>query len=416
MPAPLRPVMTVRPGPSRTSAAEYVRKSRSAEATRRAAAYTLSLIGIRRYWNPEPSAASISPGRSGEISAAARRRLHRLQAVAQELRVEADLQRLAGERDRDRLARLADVRRARRHRQLTLGEREPQRRVLLRQQRDAPHDLGDLAAGEPQLVLVGVRQQLAVVRELAVDQPRGEHDAADREDDLVGAHGDAQRLGVLVLDDPGELLQRPRRHVGLEGAGQRRLELGLLDAQAVGVGRDHPQLVAGGRDEDAGQHRARLVARGRAGDLGRPCRRTPRPAPRRIAVGLREGREVLEPQRADVEGRGAAEDLDVLLDGPQLERDLVAGQRADDVHDQPRRQDDRALADDLAVEGDAQADLHVGGPELDAVLGGEQLHAGERLDRAAGGRRAGDGLQLSEERVAPSGDLHAAAASRVEIG
>ena len=44
------------------------------------------------------------------------------------------------------------------------------------------------------------------------------------------------------------------------------VERGLLDGQPVGVGRDHPQLLAGGRDEHAGEVRPRLVARGRARD------------------------------------------------------------------------------------------------------------------------------------------------------
>src|SRR3954468_19019660 len=35
------------------------------------------------------------------------------------------------------------------------------------------HDLRQLAAGQPQLVLVAVGKQLAIVRELTVDQPRG---------------------------------------------------------------------------------------------------------------------------------------------------------------------------------------------------------------------------------------------------
>ena len=135
-----------------------------------------------------------------------------------------------------------------------------------------------------------------------------------------------------------------------------------------------------------------------------------------IALGLRERREVLRAQRADVEGRGAADDLHVLLGRAQLERDLVAGQRADDVDDQARRQDDRALTDDLALERDAQADLHVGGAELDRAAGGEHLHSGQRLDGAARGCRARNRLQLAEERVAPGRDLHSAAASRVEIG
>ena len=135
-----------------------------------------------------------------------------------------------------------------------------------------------------------------------------------------------------------------------------------------------------------------------------------------IALRLRERREVLRAQRADVERRGAADDLHVLLGRAQLERHVGAGQRPDDVDDQPRRQDDGALTDDLALERHAQADLHVGGAQLDPALGREHLDAGQRLDGAAGGCRARDRLELAEERVAPGRDLHAAAASRVEIG
>jgi len=38
------------------------------------------------------------------------------------------------------------------------------------------------------------------------------------------------------------------------------LELGLLDGQAVGIGGDHAELLARGRDEDAGQDGPRLIA------------------------------------------------------------------------------------------------------------------------------------------------------------
>ena len=75
--------------------------------------------------------------------------------------------------------------------------------------------------------------------------------------------------------------------------------------------------------------------------------------------------------------------------GAQLERHRVAGQRAHDVDEQPRRQHDGALADDLALERDAQADLHVGRAQLDAGVAGEDLDAGERLDGAARATRRG---------------------------
>ena len=153
---------------------------------------------MSRYRKPLPSAGlDAGPGRSGEMSLSSTSpAVHALQAVAQEVRVEADLERLAAGTGR---ARVSDASPMSGVCADTVSspsrEGQPQRRVLLRQQGDAAHDVGDLAAGQAQLVLVGVGQQLAVVGELPVDQPRGQHDAADLEDDLVGAH--ATRPAVL---------------------------------------------------------------------------------------------------------------------------------------------------------------------------------------------------------------------------
>ena len=133
-----------------------------------------------------------------------------------------------------------------------------------------------------------------------------------------------------------------------------------------------------------------------------------------LLLGLGEGREVLEAQRADVERRRAGDDLDVLLGAAQLERDAVAGQRADDVHEQARRQDDGALADDLAGERHAQPDLHVRRAQLDAVGAGEDLDARQGLHGAAGGGGAGDGLELGEQRLALRGNLHLVACFAIE--
>ena len=108
-----------------------------------------------------------------------------VEAVAEELRVEADLELLAVEGDRDRLARLADVGSLGRDGERALAEAESQRRVLLREQADASHHVRELGGRQAQLVLDGLRQQLAVVRELAVDQARGEDDVGELEDDLV---------------------------------------------------------------------------------------------------------------------------------------------------------------------------------------------------------------------------------------
>jgi hypothetical protein len=128
-------------------------------------------------------------------------RLGALQSLAEELGVEADLQRLAGERHGQRLARLADVRGLRRNVERALREAQPQRRVLLRQQADAAHHLEQLVATHAQLVLIRLRQQLLVVGEAALDQARRQHDVVDGEDDLVLQRGYANRLARAGTGD-----------------------------------------------------------------------------------------------------------------------------------------------------------------------------------------------------------------------
>ena len=128
--------------------------------------------------------------------------------------------------------------------------------------------------------------------------------------------------------------------------------------------------LAGRRDEDAGEHRARLVARRRAGHLERWSRRTPGAGTSTLAVALRLREAAGSPRARSVRMWNVAEPATISTScsaGAQLERHSVAGQRADDVDEQPRRQDDGAVADDLALERDAQADLHVGGAQLDGA-------------------------------------------------
>src|SRR5438067_5049205 len=68
-------------------------------------------------------------------------RLRALQALAQEVRVETDLERLAVEWERQRLARLPDVRCLSRDLERALAKAQAQRRVLLREQANPAHDL-----------------------------------------------------------------------------------------------------------------------------------------------------------------------------------------------------------------------------------------------------------------------------------
>ena len=59
-------------------------------------------------------------------------------------------------------------------------------------------------------------------------------------------------------------------------------------------------------------------------------------------------------------------------------------------------QDDGAGALDLAVEGDVEAELHVGGAKPRLAVGGE-VDPGQRLQRGAGGDGAGDDQEGVEQ-------------------
>ena len=156
---------------------------------------------------------------------------------------------------------------------------------------------------------------------------------------------------------------------------------------------------ARGRDEDAGEDRARLVARGRAGDLrDRLDERRGRDLDDRVAARLGQRREVLGAQRAQVERRGADDDLDVLLGGRSSSDTLRAraarGRRRAAAARGARPSPSRATS---AVSGTRRPiSMSVARSSTPAVAGGE-LDAGERLDGAARRGDARDGLQLREQ-------------------
>ena len=270
-----------------------------------------------------PAASSRTPGRSGLISFS----VHvvaddRLEPVAEELGVEADLERLAGVGRRHRLLRLADVLGLRRDGQLAFGEAQAQRRVALRHHRGAADDVRELRLRQRQLDLERLGQQLPVVRELAVDPARRQPGVAGAEHDVVLVHAELDRVAA---GEPRELVSA-RAGMIASSSGAASPSSRLLHGEPVRVGRGHHELAGLEADEDAGQHRARLVARGRARD---PVDRLEQ----RLAVDLvqlrvdgRQPREVLG--GVDVQPRAvrAGDDLTGLL-GPVLDRDLALGQR-----------------------------------------------------------------------------------------
>ena len=349
----------------------------------------------------------MSPGRSGLISLSVSSSDSALsRPFAEELRVEPDLELLAGEGHGKRLRGLAHVRCLSGNVEAALREAQPQRCVLLREQPHTAHDLEQLVAAHAQLVLVGVGEQLLIVRKAALDKTRGQHDPVCREDHLVLERGDADRVRRARAGDPAELLERSRRHVCLERALELLRKGRLLDAEPVGVGGNHAELTTTGRDQNAGEVGPRLVAR-----------RRPRHAVDRVHEGLcgnaqhaggrrlRQLRKVLRWQRAQVKARLPRGDLHVLLGAPILEREVVLRQRADDVEQKPAGHDGLTRRGGLGIDRDAEPELHVGRLQLGVVVLDPEQDARQRLDGTARGRGPHGDAEPGEERFTGNGEL-----------
>ena len=349
-----------------------------------------------RYQKASPSALSRpGPERVDQLQLDAVGR-DRLEPLAQELRVEPDLERLSGVGDRERLACLADVLALRRDRQLALREPQPQRRVALRHHRGAADRLEQLRAVQLELDVERLRLQLRDVRELPVDPAGREPCIAGAEDHVVLV--DAELHGLRPGGDAAELVERACRDDRLElRAGGR--ELGLLHGHPVRVGRGHRELRALEPDEDARQHRARLVARRGARDAlhGVEQRRGLDLVERHVDRG--QPREVL--RREDVHPprvRAGLDRSDAVL-RPVGDRHLARGQQANDVTEQLCRDDDRAFALDRRRHGRAQRELHVRRLELEQAVPCAKQDAAEHLDGAPRRRGARDEGQPACERV-----------------
>ena len=127
--------------------------------------------------------------------------------------------------------RVADVGRLGGDRQLALREREPQRRVALRELADRRVDLEELRARQAHVVLEGLGQQLAIVRELALDQPRA-RGSRRRPRKMAWLRGSA----ISTSSTPSAATIRASSRSARAGTfassvgADRRLELGVLDA------------------------------------------------------------------------------------------------------------------------------------------------------------------------------------------
>ena len=291
-----------------------------------------------------------------------------------------------------------------------VGERQPQRRVLLRQQADAPHDVGQLGAGDPQLVLEASRAAAGG------SWGTGRRSAARRGRSRRArtAPGSGATLTLSDSSSPlggqaGELLQRAGRHVDLEaGRPAASPSVRLLDAQPVGVGGDHPQLAP-----DA---ETRMPV-----STGRVSSREAEPATFSAVVTKASA-------GSEIDGRGSS--AQGTAGSPRREGCGCGRSRCPTRARRPaRRCAARARRRRPAARGRRRASSRAGStttpsrstsassgtrrPTSMSVARSSQpsapadeLDAGERLDRAAGGGDSAHGLQLGEQHLALERDLH----------
>ena len=257
----------------------------------------------------------------------------------------------------------------------------------------------------PRRVLL--RDDLLVVRELAVDEPADEVDALEVEQDLVAAAGEDDLDGVArVGQDPRQLV---------EGAGRdhdARLRDGIedrdgLDRDPVVVGGGEGQEIALEAGEDAGQDGPRLVAGGRerrlverlAQDVLGDARRRPLPG------GL-DRRELVRVDALDVRLEASAAEMERLA-GRELEVDLVAGrQRVDQVGQQLGRDGRRAVRLDLAGHPVGDPDLEVRGRQLEPGVLRLQEHVGQDGQGAAARDGAADHGQAAGQVLLHDRESH----------
>ena len=116
-----------------------------------------------------------------------------------------------------------------------------------------------------------------------------------------------------------------------------------------------------------------------------------------VAARLGQRREVLGAQRAQVELRRAGHDLDVPLRGAQLERHRRSRGACGRRRAEARRQDDVARRGRLRPRSGRAGRSPCPWRAARRRRRGRDLDAGQRLHGAAGGRHAGDRLQLGEQ-------------------
>ncbi len=228
---------------------------------------------------------------------------------------------------------------------------------------------------------------------------------AELEDGLVLADGDLDVAGAERGGETRDLAERLDRHDRLDLVLERVVELGLLDREPVAVGRDHLERLAHDGHEDPGEDRTSLVARrGAACLVERLDEGVASDGERSSHVEGRGLREVGGGPGVQREGGAPSADLDRRLAG--VDDDLLVGEVADHVAEEPSRDDDLAFPFDGGAEVGLDRELHVGREEIQTSFAGLQQDAGQHGQGAAGGDAAREDAELVDQRRAITRELH----------
>ncbi len=264
---------------------------------------------------------------------------------------------------------------------------------------------------------VAGRHDLLVVRELAVDQPADQVDPVEVEQDLVlaGGEDDLDRV-VDVGQDPGELVERPRRdhHAGLGDGIEDR---DRLDRDPVVVGRSQRELVALELGQDAGQDRPGLITGGRERRLGQRLAQDVLGDPRRGSLaGRPDRRELVRVDALDVGLEPPAPKVEQVA-GLELEIDPVsARQGVDQVGQQLGRDGGRPIGVDLAGDPIGDPDLQVRRRQLQPGVLRLEQDVGQDRQGAPVGHGATDDGQAARQVLLHDREFHVGLHSTLRVG
>ena len=228
---------------------------------------------------------------------------------------------------------------------------------------------------------IPTRDELLVVRELALDQPRGDLGTRRAERDLALAEHD---LDLTVAGEPLHLREALRRDEHLLTLGQHADAAKITHREPVGVGCDESEAAGLRREQHTGEDRSQVVLRRGPNHLSQRTGERRRVDAHTLALTDPEARVLLRGLQAQRRGEAAARDVGLVVDG---DGDGALLELAHDLAEQLRDDGHTGLVD-LRRHPDPVRDLEVGADELDPVGVGGDPEVGQHRERT---RATGDG-------------------------